>query len=106
MSRARLANQHANAPHVCASCDRSFVYPDFGVAEGACWRVLVRCLSCGWTAERILDEETLERFERELDDERAALERDLERLTQQNMREYYDRFVAALAADAILPEDF
>jgi hypothetical protein len=93
-------------PHVCTSCHRSFVYPEFGVAEGAGWRVLVRCLSCGWSGETILDEQALESFERELDDERAQLERDLERLTQENMREYCFRFAAALAADAVLPEDF
>jgi hypothetical protein len=54
----------------------------------------------------MLDEEALETFERELDEERQQIEDDLERLTQRNMCEYYDRFVAALAADAILPEDF
>jgi hypothetical protein len=48
----------------------------------------------------------LETFERELDEERGQIELDLERLTQRNMREYHDRFVAALAADAIFPEDF
>jgi hypothetical protein len=82
------------------------VYPEFGLPQGVRWRVLLRCLSCGWSGERVLDEEGLETFERELDDEREQIEFDLERLTQRNMREYRDRFVAALAADAILPEDF
>jgi hypothetical protein len=54
----------------------------------------------------MLDDDALEDFDRELDDEREQIELDLERLTQRNMREYYDRFVAALAADAIFPEDF
>jgi hypothetical protein len=92
--------------HVCESCDLPFLYPEFGALEGSRWRVLVRCPSCGWSGERLLDDRTLERFERELDDERAQIELDLERLTHRNMREYYDRFVAAMAADAILPEDF
>ena len=106
MSVSRLARQYAHSPHACESCDRPFVYPEFGVAEGACWRVLVRCLSCGWSGERILDEEGLESFERELDDERAQLERDLQHLSEHNMREYCHLFIAALAANAVLPEDF
>lgn len=106
MSVSRLARQNPDSPHACVSCERPFVYPEFGVAEGACWRVLVRCQSCGWSGERILDEKGLESFERELDDEITQIERDLQRLTEENMREYCELFVAALAADALLPEDF
>lgn len=106
MSTSRLARQRADAPHVCTACALPFVYPEFGLPVGRRWRVLLRCLSCGWSGERMLDEEALETFERELDEERGQIELDLERLTQRNMREYHDRFVAALAADAIFPEDF
>ena len=82
------------------------MYPEFGLPEGGRWRVLLSCLSCGWSGQRTLDEDGLEAFERELDEEREQIELDLERLTHQNMSDYRDRFVAALAADAILPEDF
>jgi hypothetical protein len=68
--------------------------------------VMLRCLSCGWSGQRVLDDAALEDFERELDYERECIEQDLERLTEHNMRDYCNRFVAALAADAILPEDF
>jgi hypothetical protein len=88
------------------ACSRPFVYPEFGLPDGGRWRVLLNCLSCGWSGVRMLDENGLEEFERELDDEREQIELDLERLTHHNMSEYRDRFVAALAADAILPEDF
>jgi hypothetical protein len=106
MSVSRVARQRAVTPHTCASCARSFVYPEFGVPDGDRWRVLLRCQSCGWSGERILDEEGLEKFERELDDERAQIEADLHRLTEHNMREYCELFVTALEADAVLPEDF
>ena len=45
-------------------------------------------------------------LERELDAGCDQLAEALERLTEHNMREYYDSFTAALAADALLPEDF
>lgn len=90
----------------CPECARSFVHPDFGLPDGGRWRVMLRCLSCGWSGQTMLDDAALEDFERELDDERECIELDLERLTEHNMRDYSHRFVAALAADAILPEDF
>jgi hypothetical protein len=106
MSAFRVAAQRTGTPHICAACSRPFVYPDFGLPEGRRWRVQLSCLSCGWSGQRMLDEEGLEQFERELDKERDQIELDLERLTHHNMCDYRDRFVAALAAGAILPEDF
>jgi hypothetical protein len=106
MSVSRLTRQRSTAPHVCDSCGLSFVNPEFGVPLGDRWLVHLHCMSCGWFRELIIDEARLEEFERELDEERDQIQLDLERLTEHNMREYRDRFVAALAADAILPEDF
>ena len=106
MSAPRLARQRADAPHICKACTLPFAYPEFALPEGGRWRVLLRCLSCGWSGERILDDEELENYERELDDECEQIEIDLELLTHCNMSEYLNRFVAALAADAIFPEDF
>lgn len=107
MSAPRVARQRTDAPHICAACALPFVYPELGLADGpGRWRLLLRCPSCGWGGERILDDEGLERLERGFDEEREQLELDLERLTYRNMREYQARFAAALAADAILPEDF
>jgi hypothetical protein len=54
----------------------------------------------------VLDEETFDRFDRELDGGYAELAVALAHITHANMAEYADRFAAALAADAILPEDF
>jgi hypothetical protein len=82
------------------------VQPEFGVQEGVRWRVFLRCGSCGWTGEKLLDAGALERLETEVDAERDQIAADLRCLMDLNMRDYYERFVAALAADAILPEDF
>lgn len=96
----------ATITHICGACGEAFVHPDFGFEEGSRWRVFLRCQSCGWLSEQLLDDAALERFEREIDRERALMEKELRRLTRVNMREYLELFTAALAVDAILPEDF
>jgi hypothetical protein len=106
MNGPRIARRPAPAAHLCVQCELPFVQPEFGVQEGSRWRVFLYCLSCGWAGERMLDEKALDHFERELDEERAQLALDLDKLTRSNMSEYHRRFAAALAADAILPEDF
>jgi hypothetical protein len=106
MSAPRIARGTSHSAHVCAECELPFVQPEFGVQEGRHWRVFLCCLSCGWAGERLLDEKALDRFERELDAEREQIAVELENLTRSNMREYHRRFAAALAADAIQPEDF
>ena len=45
-------------------------------------------------------------LEDRLDEGLADMLRDLKRLTQANMADQIDRFVTALYADQILPEDF
>ena len=98
--------QRSRTPHVCTACAQPFVQAEFGIQEGVRWRLFLHCESCGWSGQELLDERALERFERELDAERRQICLDLERLTHSNMHEYRDRFVTALRADAILPEDF
>ena len=103
----RASTRHGTrTPHICTACAQPFVGAEFGVQEGTRWRVFLRCESCGWSGHELLDERALERLERELDAERQQISHELKRLTQRNMREYLDRFVTALMADAILPEDF
>jgi hypothetical protein len=100
------ARHGTRTPHVCTACEQPFVQCEFGIQEGMRWRVFLRCQSCGWSGVELLDERALECLERELDAERRQISEDLKRLTRRNMHEYRDRFVAALRADAILPEDF
>jgi hypothetical protein len=68
--------------------------------------VLLSCPNCGWSGTRLLSDEDLYRLEVQLDAGRDQLAEALDRITGHNMREYYDSFTAALAADALLPEDF
>ena len=54
----------------------------------------------------MLDQEAVDRFDEELDRGTAQLTAALDYITQLNMCSYASRFVAALAADAIVPGDF
>ena len=93
--------------HVCPECDRELVYPveweeasprtgrcscAAPTASGPTWASSTRTPSTASTRSSTSGTE--------------ALVRDLKRLTQANMEDETERFVAALGADAILPEDF
>jgi hypothetical protein len=106
MSASRLAKRAPIAPHVCSGCERPLLQSEFALQEGDFWRVLLSCPSCGWSGTRVLDDQALDRLDRELDAGLEQLAEALEHFTNSNMREYHDCFAAALAADAILPEDF
>ncbi len=93
--------------HVCIECSCEFVYPVQWEEPGPVnWTVLLHCPNCQVYQEGVFAQETVEAFDEELDRGAGVLERDYTRLMYANMSEEADRFVAALAADAILPEDF
>ena len=93
--------------HICPECGRDLVYPvEWQEASATHWEVLLRCPNCEWSELGTYDQATVDRFDDTLDCATEALVRDLRRLVQANMEEEADRFAAALAADAILPEDF
>jgi hypothetical protein len=93
-------------PHVCRECALPFVQLGEWTEEGAGWRAVLRCASCGWTAEELLDADTLDQLDEELDRGLQEIASALSRFTEVNMVEYVDRYAAALRADVILPEDF
>ena len=68
--------------------------------------MLLRCPNCEWSEVDVFDQETVDRFDEQLDIGTEILLTDLKRLQQANMEEEIDRFVSAVNADAILPEDF
>ena len=93
--------------HVCPDCDHGFVYPvEWEEHDATRWEVALRCPNCEWANVGLYDQDTVDRFDEELDRGTEALVRDLKRLTKANMEEEIERFVTALAADAIWPEDF
>jgi hypothetical protein len=93
--------------HVCPECDKHLVYPvEWQEASSTHWEVRLRCPNCEWQTIGLYDQETVDRFDEELDYGTEALVRDLKRLTRANMEEEAERFSSALASDAIWPMDF
>ncbi len=93
--------------HVCPACASPLVAPVAWEQAGrAQWAITLECPNCTWWDADIFDEDAVERFDEELDRGTEALVRDLMRLMRANMEDDCERFLAALRADAILPEDF
>jgi hypothetical protein len=93
--------------HVCPDCDARLVYPvHWTEVDRASWEVTLRCPNCEWLHTGVFDQETVERFDEELDRGTDSLVDDLKRLIHANMEEDIERFSTALAGDHILPEDF
>jgi len=93
--------------HVCPDCDARLVYPvHWTEVDRASWEVTLRCPNCEWLTTGVFDQETVERFDEELDRGTDSLVDDLKRLIHANMEEDIERFAHALARDHILPEDF
>jgi hypothetical protein len=93
--------------HVCPSCEAGLVYPvEWEEASETHWEVNLRCPNCEWHSTGVYAQDLVDRFDEELDRGTEALVRDLKRLTRANMEDEVDRFVRALSAGAILPEDF
>jgi Zn finger protein HypA/HybF involved in hydrogenase expression len=93
--------------HVCPECTKGLVYPvEWEEASTTHWEVQLRCPNCEWSTVGLYDQETVDRFDEELDRGTEGLVRDLKRLTRANMEEEVERFSSALASDAIWPMDF
>ena len=95
------------ALHVCRECASELVYPiQWEEAGPEYWRVALRCPNCEWEAAGVFSQGLVDRFDEQLDLGTEQLVDDFKTLMQANMSEEIERFVTALDADAILPEDF
>ena len=93
--------------HVCLECSSELVYPlEWEEAGPECWSVLLHCPNCDVFREGVFGQDTVEAYDEELDRGADALAGDYKRLMRANMAEEIDRFVGALEAGAIVPEDF
>ncbi|MBA3748132.1 MAG: hypothetical protein H0W96_11675 [Solirubrobacterales bacterium] len=93
--------------HVCPDCASDLVYPvAWEEADRASWEVSLRCPNCEWATTAVYGEDAIQRFDETLDRGTEALVTDLRQLTRANMEEDVERFVLAIEAGHVLPEDF
>jgi hypothetical protein len=93
--------------HLCMHCGSDLVQPIAWSETGdGRWDLLLECPNCGRTESGTFTRLQVEQLEERLDEGLAAMLTDLQRLSQANMSADVDRFLAALDADMILPEDF
>lgn len=93
--------------HVCPECTSDLVQPlAWSETEDAKWELTLSCPNCWWLSVDVYTQAQVVSFEETLDQGVEAILRDLQRLAHANMADHVDRFVAALQADLILPEDF
>jgi hypothetical protein len=92
---------------VCGTCGSRLMYPADCEEHGRDhWYIELKCADCGGHESARFDLETLDALDRELEQAEAQIEADLACLTRANMADYVTRFISALRADAIEPEDF
>jgi hypothetical protein len=104
---ARTPRREAIDLHVCPDCSNVMVYPvEWEEASPTHWEVQLRCPNCEWRTVGLYDQDSVDRFDEELDHGTEALVRDLKRLTRANMEAEVERFSSALTSDAIWPMDF
>ena len=107
MDVAAFQGQQPAGLHVCEACRSDLVQPiSWAEASGERWRLTLLCPNCGWRDAGLYEREQVDRLEERQDRGVAAMLRDLQRLRQANMAEEIERFVDALNADLLLPEDF
>jgi hypothetical protein len=113
MATGNSQTKTSNAPtkvelHVCPECTSKLVQPVAWeqVASGNEWRLWRRCPECEWNGDEVHRESTIDDYDEQLDFGTRELAEELRSLQQSNMEEAIDRFVSALQADQILPEDF
>jgi hypothetical protein len=93
--------------HICPVCSSDMVQPiRWSETSDDQWELVLRCPNCERTEEGVFSHEQIHDFEERLDEALEQMLRDLKRLTQANMAEKMEGFIAALRADLILPEDF
>lgn len=93
--------------HHCGGCGSDLVQPvTWSETPDSRWDLLLECPNCGRSEAGTFTRLQVERLEDRLDEGLTEMITDLQRMTQANMAADVDRFVAALDAGLILPEDF
>lgn len=93
---------------ICEACDRDFIVPvsvlDL-IADDRCI-VELQCTNCGVASLGVHDDRSLMQLDRALDGAQELMRDAIEVLRVADDLDRVDRFVRALRADHLLPEDF
>ena len=95
-------------PHLCRVCQRPFLTPLSVVplVSQEAYVVEMQCSNCEDATVTLLDETQMEHLDRELDRQSGRLRHTLAEMQLADELDEIDRFVEALHAGHILPEDF
>jgi len=95
-------------PHLCRVCRRPFLTPlsIVPLVSQEAYVVEMQCTNCEDATVTLLDEDQMERLDRELDRQSGSLRHTLAEIRLADELDEIDRFVEALHAGHILPEDF
>jgi len=98
----------ASQPHVCRICRRPFLVPMSIVTlvSQRGYVVELRCSNCDDATVALLDDDQMERLDRELDKQAGDIRHAIAEMRLADELERVDRFATALHAGHILPEDF
>jgi hypothetical protein len=104
---ARLRRRAVDEPHLCLVCGADFVHPvHWRAADDEHVWVRLRCGECGVWREDQFSDETLDRYDRRLDDDAEQIARAADRLHREWRATEADAFAAALRRDLIDAGDF
>jgi hypothetical protein len=70
------------------------------------WSISLRCPECEWRDHGVFSQDVADIFDDALDASTQAVLGDYQELVRRNMENEVERFLKALEADLILPEDF
>jgi hypothetical protein len=91
----------------CPNCSSELVQPvEWEPAGDEGWSVLLRCPECWVYQSGVFAQAELDAYDVELDRGEALLRVAYLQLASENMAVEVELFARALAADAVLPEDF
>lgn len=92
---------------ICTACGSHLVYPvSWSAIESDYWKIELRCPECEHRWSGTYHDRDAQRFDAKLDAATETIVADLRRMVRAEMEDSVERFVTALDAGAILPEDF